>query len=421
MLLESRPPAAVRLIPLTELRPARWNPRTTRDQRFEDLCRAIASDPQFLWQRPVLAQADGTIYAGSLRFRAAQHLGLAAIPAALEDVPDNLAKERALHDNLHAGDWERDELAALLHQLSADSSDIDLLGFDDSELQRLLARLDEEHQPVDPDDVPPLPDEPATSPGDLWRLGHHRLLCGDATNISDIQAAMNGELSACFWTTAPGSARYHREPAEPLTVDNDKANELSKFLHAAFQAADSVMRPGASFFVCHSDDLTYEVIGALRAVGWVQARPSMIVWLHDRLVLGDNDYDCRFQPIAHGWKAGDPHREVAGRRHTNVWEFALPAGSGAHPALKPVGLIARAIRNSSRSGDVIYDPFLRTGSTLIASEQLGRKCYGLERDPRYCDVIVRRWEQVTGKTATREQAQTGQRPAPASVSRGNKW
>jgi ParB-like chromosome segregation protein Spo0J len=412
----------VRLTPLSDLRPGPWNPRTVGDKRFTNLCRAIAADPQFLWQRPVLAQADGAIYAGSLRYRAAQHFGLNAIPAIIEDVPDNLAKERALQDNLHAGDWERDDLAALLNQLRADSSDIDLLGFDDSELQRLLARLDAEAAPADPDDVPTLPDEPITQPGDLWLLGEHRLLCGDATDPDDVRRTMDGQFAACLWATTPRwGISLDGELAEHLIIENNEANGLSEFLSSAFQVADSVMRPGASFFVCHSDDLTYEVIGALRAVGWVQARPSMIVWLHDRLVLGDNDYDCRFQPIAHGWKAGDPHREVAGRRHTNVWEFALPAGSGAHPALKPVGLIARAIRNSSRSGDVIYDPFLRTGSTLIASEQLGRKCYGLERDPRYCDVIVRRWEQVTGKTATREQAQTGQRPAPASVSRGNQW
>ncbi len=218
-------PAAAKLVPLPRLHPAAWNPRTISDERFQNLCRSIQADPNFLWRRPVLAQADGTVYAGNMRYRAAEHLGLAAIPAIVEDVPDHLARERALRDNQQWGEWVADDLALLLADLAREGSDIDLLGFGEGELQQLLDRL--QLEPLsDPDDVPPLPAEPVTQPGDLWLLGDHRVLCGDATIAEDLTRLVGGEFAACLWTDPPFGVSYTGGTKDQLTIQNDDAGVL---------------------------------------------------------------------------------------------------------------------------------------------------------------------------------------------------
>src|SRR5688572_15148494 len=193
----------VRPVSLLSLHPAEWNPRLIKDERFQNLCASIQADPDFLWRRPVLAQADGTIYAGNMRYRAAQHLGMETMPAIIEDIPDQLARERALRDNAQWGEWQEDELAELLYRLREEGSDLGILGFDERELQKLLDSLDGPIGLVDPDEVPVLPEEPITKAGDLWLLGDHRLLCGNATNADDAETLMAGDQAACLWTDPP--------------------------------------------------------------------------------------------------------------------------------------------------------------------------------------------------------------------------
>ena len=195
----------VSLVSLLALTPAPWNPRTIKDERFQNLCRSLEADPDFLQLRPILATADGTIFAGNMRFRAAQHLGWETIPAILVDIPEQLARERALRDNAQWGEWEEDDLAALLAKSAGGGSDLDLLGFDERELQQLLDSLGKQGGLTDPDDVPPLPDEPVTKPGDLWLLGEHRLLCGDATDPHDVTIVMDGQQASLWLPIRPTS------------------------------------------------------------------------------------------------------------------------------------------------------------------------------------------------------------------------
>ena len=213
--------ANIAAVPLAALHPAPWNPRTSTDERFQNLCASIQADPDLLWRRPVLAQADGTIYAGNMRYRAAQHLGFESLPAVIEDVPDQLAHERALRDNQQWGDWKEDELAALLTRLREEGRNADLLGFDERALQQLLDRLDHAGGLTDPDDVPPPPDEPVTKPGDLWRLGDHRVLCGDATNPDHMARLMDGTRASCVWTDPPYGVDYVGGTKQHLTIKND--------------------------------------------------------------------------------------------------------------------------------------------------------------------------------------------------------
>jgi ParB-like nuclease family protein len=175
------------------LTPAFWNPRSMKDERFLHLCLSLEADPDFLQLRPILATNDGTIFAGNMRFRAAQQLGWETVPAILVDIPERLAKERAMRDNAQWGEWEEDDLAKLIAELNAQGSSLDLLGFDERELQSLLDRVDTAGGLTDPDDTPPLPDEPITQPGDLWLLGPHRILCGDSTDADNVAMVLNGE------------------------------------------------------------------------------------------------------------------------------------------------------------------------------------------------------------------------------------
>jgi len=399
--------ATVEGVALDRLHPAPWNPRTIKDGRFQNLCRSIEADPEFLWRRPILAQLDGSIYAGNMRFRAAQHLGIVTVPAIIEDISDQLAQERALRDNSQWGEWEEGGLAALLESLRVDGSDLGVLGFDDTDLQKLLDSISYHPGLADPDEVPPLPEEPVTKPGDLWLLGDHRLLCGDATDPHDVSIVMDGQLSSCVWTDPPYGVNYVGGTKDKLTIQNDSPDNLRQLLTGAFAALDEVLKPGAAIYVAHPAGAGSVVFAeTFIAQGW--RLHQTLVWVKSRLVLGHSDYHYRHEPILFGYKGGVEGRRGRGGRGwygdnsaSSVFEFDTPMRNDNHPTSKPVGLVEAMVRNSSRTGEIILDPFLGSGSTLIAAQQLGRKCYGLELDPRYCDVVVARWESFSGEKAVR--------------------
>jgi DNA modification methylase len=396
----------VQSVPITRLHPAAWNPRLIKDDRFENLCASITADPGFLWHRPVLAQADGTIYAGNMRYRAAQHLGMTTIPAIVEDVPDQLARERALRDNAQWGEWQQDELAELLHQLGQTGSDLDLLGFDDRELQRLLDRLSLQASLGDPEVVPALPEGPVAKPGDLYRLGLHRLLCGDSTNPNDVARVMGDERAACLWTDPPYGVSYVGGTKDALTIKNDDADGLDGLLGGAFAAIDPFLAEGAAIYIAHpAGALSVTFANRFIAQGW--RLHETLVWVKDSLVPGHSDYHYRHEPLLFGYKAATGRRGrgargwYGGNDASSVFEVPRPKASPEHPTSKPVALVEAMVKNSTKSGEIVLDAFLGSGSTLIAAERLGRRCFGIELDARYVDVAVRRWEALTGQKAVR--------------------
>jgi DNA modification methylase len=398
---------APKAVPLSRLHPAEWNPRTIKEERFQNLCDSIRADPDFLWRRPILAQADGTIYAGNMRFRAAEHLGFETVPAIVEDVPDQLARERALRDNAQWGDWEADELAALLAGLQSQGSDLELLGLEPRELQRLLDSLERSTALGDPEDIPPVPEEPVSKPGDLWLLGPHRVLCGDAREPEAVARVMDGELATCVWTDPPYGVEYVGGTKRALTIQNDHPETLESLLRESFAAINEVLAPGAAIYVAHpAGSLSVTFGSCFLAQGW--RLHQTLVWVKDRLVPGHSDYHYRHEPILFGYKAADGRRGrgsrgwYGGNDAASVFEVPRPSVSADHPTSKPVHLVEAMVKNSSRSGDVVLDPFLGSGSTLIAAERLGRRCFGIDIDPRYVDVAVRRWERYTGGKARRE-------------------
>ena len=411
-------PPQVALVPLTRLHPAPWNPRLIKDERFKNLCRSIAADPEFLWRRPILANLDGEIMAGNMRYRAVEQLGWSEVPAIVEDVPEQLAKERALRDNAQWGEWQDDELAELLHELSLGSSDMELLGFDETELAKFLNTLDPKSGLTDPDDIPGLPEEPVSQPGDLWLLGDHRVLCGDATDPHDVSIVMNGATAACLWTDPPYGVSYVGKTKDQLTIQGDTAESLAALLEGAFTSSHEVLAPGAAIYIAHPAGQGSVVFGEqFLARGW--RLHQTLVWVKDRLVLGHSDYHYRHEPILFGYRPAGEGRRGRGSKGwfgpnncSSVFEVPSPRRQDEHPTSKPVELVEAMLTNSTKPGDVVLDAFLGSGSTLIACERLGRRCYGLELDARYVDVLVGRWERFTGNTAERVATQ-GAVPAPA--------
>lgn len=387
-------------LPIEKINPAPYNPRL-------DL---MPGDPDYDRLEKVMAEFDlveplvwnkrsGNLVSGHQRLKILKARGDMQVKVSVVDLTESKEKALNLALNKTGGDWDLPALKDLLLELEGLDLDFELTGFSEGELEDLTAQFRQDE--VLEDEVPEPPEEPITKPGDLWILGEHRLLCGDATVASDIERLMGGKKADMVFTDPPwnvaigldSNPRHRQRPG--LKNDNLSANDFRDFLAGvAATIAD----------VCTGD--VYCVLGAsewpsldlaLRGAGlhW----SATIIWVKDSFVLGRSKYHRRYEPIWYGWKAGEKSSFCARRDLDDVWEIPRPKRSEEHPTMKPVSLVARATQNSSRSKGLVFDPFLGSGTTLIAAEQLGRTCYGTEIDPGYCDVIVARWENLTGEKA----------------------
>lgn len=281
-----------------------------------------------------------------------------------------------------------------------------------SELVRgFLADIADANRPVraglrDPDDIPPVPDAPRSQPGDLWMLGPHRVLCADATDPGSFERLLGGARADLCWTDPPWGVDYVGKTKQALRIANDGPGEIAALLDAAYVNLDVSLRPGAPIYVAQpSNEISAVFIEAFLARGW-RIRQSLI-WVKDRMVLGRGDYHHRHEVILYGNKPGTGRFGrgqggwYGGNAETSVFEIARPSASRDHPTSKPVELIRRALQNSSAPDHLVLDPFLGSGTTLIAAHQLGRRAAGIELDPSYVDVIVARWEAFTGERAVK--------------------
>jgi DNA modification methylase len=393
--------------PLVALIPYARNARTHSD---EQVAQVAASIREFGWTNPILVDGENGVIAGHARLMAARKLGMDEVPV-IELAGLSEAQKRAyvLADNrlaLNAG-WDEEMLALELADLKDLAVDLDLLGFSERELQQLLDRLGDEGGLTDPDEIPELPEEPVTQPGDLWLLGDHRVLCGDATDPHDVEIVMDGQLAACCWTDPPYGVSYVGGTKKKLTIKNDDADGLRQLLEQSFAAVHAALAPGAAIYVAHPAGAGSVTFGqCFLAQGW--RLHQTLVWVKEKLVPGHSDYHYRHEPILFGYRPAEAGRRgrgsagwYGGNDASSVFEFPSAHRNEEHPTSKPVGLVAAMVRNSSRTGDVVLDPFLGSGSTLVACEQLGRRCFGIDLDPRYVDVAVRRWERFTGRKAER--------------------
>ena len=279
--------------------------------------------------------------------------------------------------------------------------DLELTGFSLDEINDILGQ-DDLSTNVEEQELPEPPIDPVTKLGDVWILGDNRLLCGDSTSPEDVSRLMGCDLADLWLTDPPYNVAYQGKTKDALTIQNDEMDDESfrRFLVSAYSAADSVLKEGAAFYIWHADSEGFNFRGACRDVGW-KVR-ECLVWVKNAFVMGRQDYQWKHEPCLYGWKEGASHNWYSDRCQTTVLEFARPNRNGEHPTMKPVELFRYLIANSTRKGQVVLDSFGGSGTTLIACENIGRKACLLELDPVYCDVIVKRWQNLTGQKAYRE-------------------
>ncbi len=391
-------------IPIGQLKPNPRNPRVN-DEAVDAVARSIQA---YGFNNPIITDADLNVAAGHTRLKAARKLGLETVPVIR--VPGLVGSRftgYAIADNKTAeiATWDPDLLSQLVSELNLDV-DFNLtdLGFSDKELTEILDQNFEDDSNKE-DEAPPLPETPVTQRGDLYLLGDHRLLCGDATNRDDVQRLLESEKLDAILTDPPYGVSYlsrgqKREEWGGIQNDDLDAEGLERFLFASFSNLASVCRPGAVAYICHGISMAGIRIAFERA--FISAGfhlSSTIVWAKQSASMGWSDYREQHECLLYGW-IGEGHRRIKDRTQTTLWHIDRE-GNYRHPTQKPVALLSRALRNSTIRGERVCDAFAGSGSTLIACEQLGRICYAMEIEPKYCDVVVTRWEQYTGRKAER--------------------
>ena len=390
-----------KLMPVAELIPAEYNPRTITDQALQGLRNSVE---RFGLVEPIVwNKRTGKVVGGHQRLRVLYQLQEAQAQVAVVDLPE--VEERALNIALNSDSISGEfipELHTILAEIEAQSPELSsLLRFDDlaSQTNHLLAALLPEDGLIDPEEVPALPDEPVSVPGTLWQLGDHQLLCGDATRIEDVKR-IAGDVDL-IWIDPPYNVAIVGGTDEKLTIQNDNmgAEEYRRFLSDSFAATFEVSKSGASLYVCHASRYQAIVESALQNVGYVVR--NQIIWAKNTFAWGYGRYKFQHEPIFYCHKAGESDPWFGDKTQNTLWEVPKPAASRLHPTMKPVELVVRALQNSSKPGDVVLDSFGGAGSTLIACEQTNRKCRLIELDPRYVDTSVTRWEQFTGQSAVR--------------------
>ena len=344
---------------------------------------------------PIVIDKNGVIVAGHTRYKAAQQLGLEKLPCIIaDDLTEEQVKAFRLADNKvgELSEWDFDLLGEELDGIfDIDMSDF---GFDiDCDWHEEPAEIVEDEVPEEV--------ETRCKLGDIWQLGDHKLICGDSTDVAVIDRLMDGVKADMLLTDPPYNVDYTGKTKDALKIQNDKMDNDSfrQFLRDAFSSADSVMRAGAVFYIWHADSEGYNFRGACADNNW-KVRECLI-WNKNSMVLGRQDYQWKHEPCLYGWKDGASHLWASDRKQTTVLNFDRPARADLHPTMKPIGLFAYQIGNNTHEGDAVLDLFGGSGSTLIACEQLNRKCYMAELDPHYCDVIISRWENFTGKAAVK--------------------
>jgi DNA modification methylase len=374
----------------------------------EQILQIASSIKEFGFNNPVLIDKDNGIIAGHGRVYAARKLGLEEIPVIrIEHLSKAQKKAFIIADNklaLNAG-WDNEMLALELGELGDAGFDLELTGFTDEEIKALMP-VEVTEGLTDPDAAPAVQENSVTVPGDVWIMGKHRLMCGDSTSTDHLAHLTQGNLVDMWLTDPPYNVAYEGGTKDKLKIKNDEMGDeqFRQFLRDAYTAADTVMKPGAVFYIWHADSEGYNFRGAAMDAGWTVRQ--CLIWKKSSLVLGRQDYQWQHEPCLYGWKDGAGHLWAADRKQTTILEFDKPSRNGEHPTMKPVALFEYQMLNNTKGGDLVLDSFGGSGTTLIAAEKNGRTALLMELDPRYCDVIVKRWQQFTGKIAVH--AETGQ-------------
>jgi DNA modification methylase len=385
--------------PVDRLIPSDVNPRTHSPEQVAQIAASIRA---FGFINPILVGADGGIIAGEGRLRAAQTLGMREVPVlVLEHLSAVQRRALAIADNqlaLNAG-WDEELLRIELATLNDEGFDVNLIGFDGEEVAHLLAAQDAAQGLTDENAVPEVPETPVSTAGDLWTLGEHKLLVGDATVAADVQRLMGTDAADCVFIDPPYNCDYSGYTEERLRMQNDRMSDadFKQFLEKAFRSLRAAIKPGASAYVCHPSSFQREFQNALETAGF-RVR-CQLIWAKNTFAWGFGRYKFQHEPIFYCHVAGQKDRWYGNKSQSTLWQENKPAASRLHPTMKPVELVERALLNSSKAGDIIVDLFGGSGSTLIGCERRGRKARLMEIDPKYADVVVLRYQEYSGKSA----------------------
>lgn len=411
---------------IAELKEYQNNPRNN-DEAVEAVAESIK---QFGFKVPIVIDNKNIIVCGHTRLKAAERLGLSSVPCIVaDDLTDEQIKAFRLADNKtgELAEWDFETLEKELAELTAFDVDMTAFGFDESIFEEILT-ADEDNFDVEAEmeDIA----EPTTKQGEIWQLGRHRLICGDSTDGETVKRLMEKENADLLLTDPPYNVAYESADGKTIQNDNMKKEEFLQFLTQAFNNAHSSMKKGAAFYIWHASREQVNFETALNNAG-LEVRQQLI-WNKNALIMGRQDYQWKHEPCFYGWKDGAPHYFTHSRCETTIIEDSpnlnkmsktelknyikelknntlpttvinedKPLRNDDHPTMKPIKLLGYQVGNSSRQGELVLDIFGGSGSTLIACEQLNRTCYMCELDPKYCDVIIKRWENLTGQKAER--------------------
>ena len=376
-----------------ELVPYEKNAKIHDEKQIKNL---VTSLKRFGWQQDCVVTSDNVLVIGHGRRLAAMQIGceipVHVIDKTAEELTDEDIRELRIADNQTNAEtgFDFDLLAEDLEGLNFDGFDFDFQ----------LPEVPEDPIVVSEDDWDkPLPEEPKSKPGQIYKLGRHRLMCGDSTDVTTVEKLMDGAKADLLVTDPPYNVDYEGATSDKLKIQNDKQEDAAflDFLAEAFYSADAVMKPGAAFYIWHADSEGYNFRAACKHIGWTVRQ--CLIWNKNSLVMGRQDYQWKHEPCLYGWKDGAPHTWNSDRKQTTVIDFDRPNRNDIHPTMKPIGLFDYLIQNSSRSGDLVLDTFGGSGTAIMACEQDNRTCYTMELDPRYVDATIERWETFTGEKA----------------------
>lgn len=376
---------------INEVKPYENNPRIN-EGGVEATANSIK---EFGWQQPLVVDKDHIIIVGHTRLKAAEKLGLKKVPVVVAGgLSEDQVKAYRLADNKtgELSDWNIDMLDIELGDI--EELDMSDFGFDDS-----VDIFDDDQEVSEDEFDEEVPDEPKAKLGQIYQLGRHRLMCGDSTDPDQVATLLDGKEADLLITDPPYNVAYEGKTEDKLTIKNDKQedSEFYLFLKKAFMAAASNMRPGASFYIWYSSSESVNFTNAANESGLTVH--EVLIWKKNQMVLGRNDYHWQHEPCLYGWKNDGPHSWYSDRKQTTILEFDKPRQSKLHPTMKPILLFDYQMKNNTKAGDVVLDLFGGSGTTLIACEQNKRDAYLMELDPRYVDVIIKRWEEFTGEKA----------------------
>ena len=375
--------------PIKSIRPYEKNPR----RNDEAVDAVAASIREFGWQQPIVVDNDGVIIAGHTRYKAAKKLKCDTVPVVVaDDLTEDQVKAYRLADNKtgELAEWD----TALLGEELAELADFDMSQFGfDTILQEEVREAEEDDYEVNP------PEEPKAKPGDIYQLGRHRLMCGDSTDAESVYQLCQGGQVDMLLTDPPYGVDYTGKTKDALKIQNDATSDemLRDMLADAFSAANNIMKPGAVFYIWHAILKTSAFESACQMAGW-EVR-QVLIWVKNTMVMGRQDYQWKHEPCLYGWKDGAGHLWASDRKQTTILNFDRPTKNKEHPTMKPVKLFDYQIQNNTKGGDIVLDLFGGSGTTIVACEQNGRCARVMELDPRYVDVIIDRWEKLTGEKA----------------------